>query len=580
MRDGARRRSRISGAALVRCGFWRTIGDAVPDDSPLPEGLDDLRGQVFEDRYPIDEICVVGPSYVFFTGTADDDREILLELFRPASVTDRSSAERLARCVKTTRRIRHPNVVCPVDFGERYNGTLYLVSERPPGVPLLEFIASLPDKRLPWPTARPLLVDLCRGLGTIHRRRLVHGALWPDMCWVEVAEHADPRLRLLGLGSNVNPTASDQQQSGSGTAPFAGDPRYVAPDTVRGEPDSALSDAYLAGLIAYTMLVGEPPYCEGSPFQILAAHLKDPVPSIDEHVAELPEGLGDLITALLAKDPAARPQSMAEVEKALLSFAVPGPALLEVADGARPLGYEEAREEPAASAYAPQYSPPPYSPPAYSPPAYSPPEAQPEPSPAAPVVEAEPPTAPIHDGQTETHVAIDDALVERLSAAAAAAGHEGKTEATVSLSLPGNTAKPPARQATDIYDASQLEAVSSPSSGASPGHAETPATELIHAADLGIERAPLAKPVVAAPITAPPATTPSGAFAPVSGSPPVAPVATPSGAFAPVGGPHHANPQAPASPPPRSSSFAVWLVVTAVVAAIAGIAIGVVIGGQ
>src|SRR5689334_21591007 len=69
--------------------------------------------------------------------------------------------------------------------------------------------------------------------------------------------------------------------------------------------------------MAYELLAGKPPFEERSPQRTLVAHLTEKPRPISEIRADMPPALADVVTRCLEKDPAARPQTAAEISTAL-----------------------------------------------------------------------------------------------------------------------------------------------------------------------------------------------------------------------------------------------------------------------
>jgi serine/threonine-protein kinase len=67
------------------------------------------------------------------------------------------------------------------------------------------------------------------------------------------------------------------------------------------------------------MVVGRPPFDGPSPIAVGFAHLMEPVPNVAAARPGISAALADAVGHMLAKDPAARPQTVAEVRKLLLS---------------------------------------------------------------------------------------------------------------------------------------------------------------------------------------------------------------------------------------------------------------------
>ena len=100
-----------------------------------------------------------------------------------------------------------------------------------------------------------------------------------------------------------------------------GTPEYMAPEQATGHPADPRSDVYAVGGILYEMLSGKPPY-EGANFMdILNKKANTLPPPLGDVRADVPAELEALITRTLAKDPAARPQTMEELEREIQQIA-------------------------------------------------------------------------------------------------------------------------------------------------------------------------------------------------------------------------------------------------------------------
>jgi serine/threonine-protein kinase len=88
-----------------------------------------------------------------------------------------------------------------------------------------------------------------------------------------------------------------------------GTTQYMAPERIAGGQATPASDLYALGILIYECLTGLPPY-DGGTAEVMAGHLYLPMPPLP---AGVPPELGELITRLTAKDPAARLSDAAEV---------------------------------------------------------------------------------------------------------------------------------------------------------------------------------------------------------------------------------------------------------------------------
>ena len=90
---------------------------------------------------------------------------------------------------------------------------------------------------------------------------------------------------------------------------------YVSPEQVRGEPATPASDWYSFGCVLHELLAGTPPFTGPTADAVMRQHLDAPPPPVTR--TDVPPELANLVTHLLAKDPADRPSSAADVARLL-----------------------------------------------------------------------------------------------------------------------------------------------------------------------------------------------------------------------------------------------------------------------
>ena len=153
-----------------------------------------------------------------------------------------------------------------------------------------------------------------------HARGVVHRDLKPSHLWLR----PDGAIAVLDFG--IARGADDAQITVTGTA--IGTPGYMAPEQLLGAAVSPATDVFALGCIAHELLTGAPAFA-GSHAAVLRGKVlwTDP-PSLAAHCPEAPPALVELIAAMLAKDPGARPADGAAVAAALA-------ALPPIVDGPR-----------------------------------------------------------------------------------------------------------------------------------------------------------------------------------------------------------------------------------------------------
>ena len=195
--------------------------------------------------------------------------------------------------------VDHAGVIDVFGTG-RYAGRPYLAMERLQGRSLG---AMLEDGPLPRDTALDILLELCDVLETAHAAGVTHGDLKVDN--VFVLDQPGPggrRTKLLDWGI-ARIAGEDDPLRGV----IAGTLTYVAPEQIRCDNITPAADVYALGVLAYRLLLGEPPYAATNDLELLRKHLCAVPPSPRARWPAIPVELDALLVAMLAKQPEARP---------------------------------------------------------------------------------------------------------------------------------------------------------------------------------------------------------------------------------------------------------------------------------
>ncbi|TCN34856.1 serine/threonine-protein kinase [Kribbella orskensis] len=235
-------------------------------------------------------------------------RPVAVKLLRRMEGDPMDAAERFRTEARAAARLTHPNVVGTYDVGTAA-GQVFLVMELVNGPDLAQLLRKegLPSSKL----VGDIALQGARALDAAHAAGIVHRDVKPGNLLLA----PDGTLKITDFG-----IAEAAGLEGPGSAVLLGTASYVAPEQVRGQTATPASDWYALGCVLYELLGGRPPFVAADDVEsVLRQHLDaTPVP-IAVRRPDVPGGLAELVMRLLAKDPAARPASVAAVTEFLNS---------------------------------------------------------------------------------------------------------------------------------------------------------------------------------------------------------------------------------------------------------------------
>ncbi|MFP4058188.1 MAG: SUMF1/EgtB/PvdO family nonheme iron enzyme [Candidatus Brocadiia bacterium] len=236
---------------------------------------------------------------------------------------DEGRAEAFIRAGKLAAAARHPALAGVAQLF-RAGGGLFAVSPALAGQPLDQVVSR--GGPLEHDRAIALARSLAEGLAALRQKHVVHRNLGPHSVYL-----------LPGGGPQVRNFAF-AVPAGAPPEPLlvVGQPGFLAPEQATGEAVDVRADLYALGAVLYLLLAGVPPFQGSDPSEAIRQQLAGGPPPREPLVANGGEKLADLVVALLARDPAARPAGPAAVLEALDAAQAAAPA--GEAAGAQGLG--------------------------------------------------------------------------------------------------------------------------------------------------------------------------------------------------------------------------------------------------
>jgi serine/threonine protein kinase len=266
-------------------------------------------------------IGIGGMSVVFgATHNLTHKRVAIKRLVAEPGVSSEDSAKRFMREARLAGHFQHPNVVQIYDFGES-DGSFFMVMEWLDGESLAARLER--DKQLSFAKVCELMIPCMRAMQRAHSAGIIHRDLKPANIFLCTGTEDRPEhVKVLdfGISKLLTPSAhlgSLVTKSGM----VIGTPHYLSPEQLRARAIDARTDIYGFGVILYQTLSGQLPFPADN-FGDLAVQIATgaPVP-LRSLVASVPDGVEELVTRAMAREPADRFQDMAELIAALEELA-------------------------------------------------------------------------------------------------------------------------------------------------------------------------------------------------------------------------------------------------------------------
>lgn len=256
-----------------------------------------------------------GMGVVYRARDVRADRDVAIKVILSGGHASEHDLARFQTEARAVAAVAHPGIVTLFVAGES-EGCPFLVMEFCPGGSLRDtFNRGVMDPN----EAAALVAELADAVQAAHDRKVVHRDLKPAN--VLLTADGRPKITDFGLAKRLS---ADYDVTASNT--ILGTPSYMSPEQAAGmiREVSPATDIYSLGAILYEALAGVPPFRGPSATNILHRIMNDePLPP-SRLQPGVPRALDAICLTCLAKKPAARYASAADLATELRRFCFDG----------------------------------------------------------------------------------------------------------------------------------------------------------------------------------------------------------------------------------------------------------------
>jgi serine/threonine protein kinase/Flp pilus assembly protein TadD len=250
-------------------------------------------------------------------------REVALKFLSGVLAGDPQAQQRLIKEARTASRLNHPHIATIYEVGES-EGATFLAMELVSGETLKQVLqrgALGPGELL------GIARQIAEGLHEAHQQGVVHHDIKPGNIMLDGKRRVKVldfglavltgRDRVTGERDETLVTRASTLASTGGTVP------YMSPEQLRDEPTDLRSDIFSFGVLLFECLTGRLPFQGETTIDVLHSILRDPPTPLRTLLPGLSPEWEQLTDRCLAKEPAQRFPSMAEVLQALQRVGAP-----------------------------------------------------------------------------------------------------------------------------------------------------------------------------------------------------------------------------------------------------------------
>lgn len=222
------------------------------------------------------------------------ERMVGVKLMRKELLTDQKALESFYREARACARLNHTNIVHIYAFDE-WEGQSYLVMELADHGSLDARIEKL--RLLPELDMLDIGIKIADALNMALKHDLLHRDIKPG----NILFNADHEPKLIDFGLARKADVEHEVEDVTWGTPY-----YVAPEKIKREPETFLSDMYSLGATLYHAMTGHVPFEAPTVEEVIVAQVQTPLTPPNLVVPEITQPTSDALVKCMAKNPAER----------------------------------------------------------------------------------------------------------------------------------------------------------------------------------------------------------------------------------------------------------------------------------
>lgn len=268
-----------------------------------------LVGKVLNERYEILEVVGSGGMATVYKAECKLlNRYVAVKVLKDSLRYDLDLKEKFNKEAQAAAKLSHNNIVSIFDVGE-IDGLNYIVMEYIDGITLKEYISK--NKPINWMVARNIAIQIGLALEHAHANGIIHRDIKPHN--ILITKDNIIKVADFGIASAVS---SETVVAGKNDSPM-GSVHYISPEQARGGFVTETTDIYSLGVIMYEMVTGQLPFDGDNAVSIAMMKLEQEPVNCKVINLDIPQDMAEIIMRAIAKDPAARFQTVQEMLVAL-----------------------------------------------------------------------------------------------------------------------------------------------------------------------------------------------------------------------------------------------------------------------